>query len=171
MRKNYWAIKHDKSYTRIYRIYIGMKARCYNSNSVPYPYYGAKGIKVCDEWLDRETGFMNFYEWSMKHGYQKDLSIDRIDPEKDYSPDNCRWADRYTQNVHLRKKLSNSGYRGISKHQNHDSYYGRVKVYGKVICTGSAPTALEAAIMRDKYIIEHELQNELNGVTNGYISN
>ena len=165
MRKNFWAIKHDLSNTRIYRIWMGMKARCYNKNAVPYPYYGAKGIRVCDEWTDKKNGFMNFYNWSMEHGYKEDLTIDRIDPTKDYTPDNCKWATKYEQNVHLRRKLSVSGYRGISKHSNHNSYYGRVKVHGKVICTGSAPTALEAAILRDKYILKNGLINELNGVT------
>lgn len=163
-RKNYWAIKHDLSHTRIYHIWAGIKQRCYNPNSVPYPYYGAKGIRVCDEWRDKHYGFMNFYKWAMENGYSDELSIDRIDPKKNYCPENCRWTDKYEQNVHLQKKVSSSGYRGISKHNNCDSYYGRVKVYGKVIYTGSAPTALEAAVLRDRYIIDNNLSNELNGV-------
>lgn len=164
MRKNYWAVKHDLSYTRIYKIWIGMKVRCNNSNSVPYPYYGAKGIKVCTEWGDMENGFMNFYKWAMENGYSDNLTIDRLDPSKGYSPDNCRWADRFTQNAHLNKKAGKSGYYGVSKHNNCDTWYGRVKVYGKCICTGSAKNPREAAIMRDKYIIEHNLPNRLNGV-------
>ena len=63
MRKNQWAIKHDLSRTRIYKIWIGMKARCYNKNSVPYPYYGAKGIRVCEEWKTAPDGFIRFYNW------------------------------------------------------------------------------------------------------------
>ena len=110
---------HDQllSQTRIYRIWIGMKARCYNENSVPYPYYGAKGITVCEEWLPCGNGFMRFYEWSMQNGYNNALTIDRIDPSKGYCPSNCRWADKYTQNVHLDKPPGMSGYYGISKHK------------------------------------------------------
>lgn len=164
MRKNYWAVKHDLSRTRIYHIYIGMKARCYNPNSVPYKRYGAKGIKVCPEWLDKNNGFLRFYEWSMNNGYSDELTIDRIDSSKDYCPENCRWANKYVQSVNTKKPRNKSGYCGVSKHNNCNTYYGRIKVYGKVICTGTATTALEAAKLRDQYIIEHGLMNRLNGV-------
>lgn len=169
MRKNYWAIKHDMSHTRIYRIWIGMRARCNNPNSVPYPYYGGKGIRVCEEWDNNQNGFANFYNWAVQNGYQSNLTIDRINPLDDYRPDNCRWADKHQQNVHLNKAPGRSGFYGISKHSGHNSWYGRVKVYGKVICTGSAATPLQAAIKRDLYIMEHGLDNRLNGVTDGYI--
>ena len=169
MRRNEWAIKHGLSRTRIYKIWIGMRVRCNNPNSVPYPYYGAKGIKVCKEWDDSANGFICFYKWAKENGYSDDLTIDRIDPNKGYDPANCRWVDRYTQNVHLNKRAGKSGYYGVSKHNNSDTWYGRVKVYGKCFCTGSAKTAREAAIKRDQYIIEHGLMNRLNGVLNGSI--
>lgn len=169
MRKNYWAVKHDLSRSRIYRIWIGMRGRCNNPNACQYKYYGAKGIRVCEKWDSGVDGFLEFYKWSMENGYSEELTIDRIDPDKGYFPENCRWVDRYMQNVHLSKPPGETGYYGISKHSNHDSFYGRVKVHGKVICTGSANTAIDAAIMRDKYILEHGLPNRLNGVVNGYI--
>lgn len=73
---------------RLYIIFSGMKGRCYKPNYSSYVYYGAKGIKICDEWRDN---FDSFVEWAMTHGYTNDLSIDRIDSNKDYCPDNCRW--------------------------------------------------------------------------------
>lgn len=87
--------KYDSSgHSRIYRIWRLMKARCANPKLEDYPRYGGRGIKVCDEWVD----FQAFHDWAVSNGYSDDLSIDRIDPDKNYCPENCRWVDSETQN-------------------------------------------------------------------------
>ena len=73
---------------RIGKIFRGMKRRCYNENDNSYQWYGAKGVKVCDEWMANPK---LFEDWSLSHGYSDGLTIDRIYEDKDYCPDNCRW--------------------------------------------------------------------------------
>ena len=79
---------------RTFIIWNGMKARCYNPKSVSYKNYGAKGIRMCPEWLS----FENFHNWAINHGYADDLQIDRIDNSQGYSPENCRWVS-VTENM------------------------------------------------------------------------
>jgi len=74
-----------------------MKQRCYNKNNNAYIHYGGRGITICKEWLDKENGILNFYNWSIKNGHSDDLTIDRINVNGNYEPSNCRWVDAKTQ--------------------------------------------------------------------------
>lgn len=84
-------MEHGLSKTRLYSIYSGMKQRCYNPNNQHYQWYGGKGITICDDWLG-DNGLQNFFDWSLSHGYNENLTIDRLDSNKGYSPDNCQWV-------------------------------------------------------------------------------
>lgn len=89
---------HNKAYTRIYRIWGHLKGRCLNKKHHAYKDYGGRGIAVCDEWLNFEP----FYDWAMSNGYKEDLSIDRINVNGNYEPNNCRWVTIKEQNRNRR---------------------------------------------------------------------
>lgn len=90
---------HGKSHTKLYHIFHAMHQRCYNPKFKFYCYYGERGITVCDEWHDLET----FWDWAMSHGYEEGLSIDCIDCNGNYCPENCRWIPLSEQHSNIRK--------------------------------------------------------------------
>lgn len=85
---------HCGSKSRLYKCWQGMKQRCGYENANEYERYGGRGIKVCDEW---KRNFESFKDWAITNGYCDGLTIDRIDTDGDYTPDNCRWVSYKVQ--------------------------------------------------------------------------
>jgi len=98
--EHYYSIVHGKSKTKLYKVYHSMKQRCYNPKSTGYEHYGGRGIIVCDEWLDN---FIRFYNWAIETGYKEGLSINRINNNGNYEPDNCEWIYQKTQMLNTRR--------------------------------------------------------------------
>ena len=91
---NKYGVTHGLSKTKLYRIWSNMKSRCYCKTATRYERYGGRGITVCEEW---KNNFLTFYEWAIVSGYKDGLSIERIDIDLGYTPQNCKWILRSEQ--------------------------------------------------------------------------
>ena len=100
-RKNarLYHIKHNNCNSRLYHIWHSIKQRCLDKNRPEYNRYGGRGITICNEWIN---DFQAFYDWAMANGYQDNLSIDRIDNDRGYFPENCRFVTRDVQQNNTR---------------------------------------------------------------------
>lgn len=126
---------HNGSNTRLFNIWVDMRQRCNNANVPNFSNYGGRGIFVCQHWNE---DFIPFRDWAIKNGYSDKLSIDRIDVNGNYEPNNCRWATTKQQSMNTRKtrKLMIDGQEkpllewcktyGISR----ENVYRRKKVFG-----------------------------------------
>lgn len=95
------SLKHGAAGSHLYMVYHGIRARCYNPNSNDYKHYGGRGIKICKEWEEYET----FESWALKSGYRTGLTIERIDVNGDYCPNNCKWITQREQTRNKRTTI------------------------------------------------------------------
>ena len=157
---------HGLGYTRLYIIWSTLKGRVLNPKNKAYKNYGGRGITLCDEWLDVQ----NFYDWAISNDYSEGLSIDRIDNDGNYKPNNCRWTTRIIQNRNQRLRKDNkSGYKGVIYHKSTGKYQASVSD-GKQKYLGLYPTAEDGAVAYNNYIIANDLEGfPLNKLPNSHI--
>ena len=157
--------KHGLTYNKFYKTWLNMVQRCTNHKDKRYKYYGGRGITVCKDWLDVAT-FLKYAEATYPNvfGY----TLDRIDNDKGYSPDNCTWSDKTTQVLNRRiMKNNTSGYVGIYWHKRGKKWRASISVNNKLIHLGLFPTVQEAVLARDIYIIENNLPHKLSILNTG----
>lgn len=99
---------HGGRYDRLYSVYANMKNRCYNANSQDYKYYGDRGVTICEDWLNN---YLLFKDWAYKNGYDDSAefgkcTLDRIDVDGQYCPENCRWVDMKVQSNNRRNVIT-----------------------------------------------------------------
>lgn len=130
--------------------YYGMINRCYNDKVKSYRTHGAKGIRVCSLWLNEP---LEFVKWAKTNGFKEELFLDRIDNNKDYSPENCRWVTSSDSCMNRGLfKNSTTGYRNIARYKNPRSPKERFQVRVKGHRVGYFDTMGEAIKARDQYI-------------------
>ena len=153
---------HGLESNRFYQTWYAMKYRCYNTKRREYKWYGARGMTVCEEWQD----VTNFVAWAEStHPNMEGYTLDRIDNDKGYSPENCTWSDKTTQAINQRRMKNNtSGYVGIYWNKASKKWDAKIGVNSKLVHIGTFPLIENAIEARDNYIIENGLPHKLSGL-------
>ncbi len=154
--------KHGLCDTPEYSVWERMRSRCRYKKDISYKNYGRRGIKICKRWDD-------FNKFLLDMGKRPDssYSIERVNNDGNYRPDNCIWATRVQQNNNRRMNSNNtSGYRGVARKRQNE-WVAQVNYKHKAYCLGHFNTPLDAAIARDKFIIDNGFPHKLNNIDTG----
>ena len=152
--------KHGYSRTRIYSEWSSMRQRCSNKKHSSYKYYGGMGVSVCELW---QNDFIAFKDWALNNGYSDELTIDRIDGNKNYFPDNCRWVNYLIQNTNTRTLSTNtSGYTGISWSKKENKWLAIISINNRTKRIGAYFIKKDAVIARNDFIDKNNLPHKKN---------
>lgn len=145
---------------KFYATWVNILARCLNTSHRDYAGYGGRGITVCEEWLDVAT----FVAWAeATHPNISGVSVDRIDNDKGYSPDNCRWADSTTQSINKRiQKNNTSGILGINWKTRDEVWVAQLSIQNKKKHIGQFKNIEDAILARNEYILANNLPHKLS---------
>lgn len=161
-RKSCGCLKYKGGISKhpIYPLWANIKQRCYNKNAASYEWYFKRNIKVCDEWINNSSAFI---QWAEDNGYKKGLQIDRINPDGNYEPNNCRFVTPTvnSQNQSLKYRKNKVGYRNITLSRDLKRYEVNIMHKGKTYFIGSFKTIKEAIKSRNKWIIENQTNHPL----------
>lgn len=151
-------ITHKLSKHRLFKTWQGMLHRCSSGLNPSFVNYGGRGIKVCEEWLD----IRNFIKWA-DSTYVEGYTLDRIDNDGNYEPNNCTWSDKTIQSIKQRKsKRNTSGFVGITWDKSINKWKARIRLYNKTKYLGDFLNIEEAVQARDNYIIQNNLPHKLS---------
>jgi len=151
----------DSKHNKIYYAWVNMKTRICNKKYVLFESYGGRGITICDEWVN---SYVNFKKWAINNGFDVNLTLDRINVNGNYEPNNCRWTTNTIQarNTRLLCKVNTSGYRGVRFRKDNKKWQARIMVNYKSISIGHFKSDIEAAKAYDKYVINNGLEHPIN---------
>lgn len=154
---------HGDTGSKLHNVWNSMRSRCSHQYDKSYKNYGERGINVCKEWA---SNYLVFKEWALENGYREGLSIDRIDNDKGYSPNNCRWTTDIIQGRNKRRlsARNKSGYRGVYFDTNRNKFTASIRAGGLRKHLGRFDTALEAGMAYDRYVIQNKLEHTTNGL-------
>ena len=157
-------MKHGGCEERLYRIWKGMKQRCYNINNPYYKNYGGRGITIFSDWVDN---YAMFRSWAFENGYSEGgdvLTIDRINNDLGYAPTNCRWITRFVQmqNTRLLIKTNTSGYRGVSFKKDRQKWKAYISINHKQKHLGYFDNKDVAALAYNTFVLTNNLEFPLN---------
>ena len=143
----------------LYMTWSNIKTRCYNKKRKDYKWYGAKGVNVCNEWLNPKI----FIDWALANGWRSGLEIDRKDSNGDYSPSNCRIVthEKNIENCKLLRSDNKSGYRGVIYHKRNKKWCASISKKGKRKYLGSFDSPKLAALRYDveAYLYDNRRRN------------
>ena len=158
---NCFRTTHGKSNTRIHRVLVYMKQRCYNKKNTNFEYYGGRGVSICDEWINNPE---IFEAWSLANGYKEHLTIDRENNDGNYTPDNCRWVTKSIQARNQRKlrKNNTSGYKCVHWCEKDKAWVASITIDNRLIFIKQSKDIIECALAYDKYVTDNNLEHTKN---------